>query len=155
MNGPDSFDDLAQFDEDFAAAPLEEREFEEVPDGKYTVLVDKVEITESKTSGNRMLKWTLKILGPRFAGRLLWRHHVLVSRENVRWLKNDLHTCGLDLVKLSDLPQHLESLLDLHLEITKRTKGGSSNIYFNRRLEPSAGDAGDGFGGQGADVVPF
>ena len=60
--------DLAQFDDDFAEAPVEEREFEDVPDGKYQVNVEKVELTRAQSSGNPMLKWTLKILGPRLAG---------------------------------------------------------------------------------------
>ena len=138
MNGQQEHEDegfdLAQFDQDFADAPVEDREFEEVPDGKYQVIVDKVELTVAKSSGNKMLKWTLRILGPRYAGRLLWRHNVMATRENIRWLKTDLHTCGLDLVKLSELPQHLERLLDVHLEITKRTRNDSSSIYLNRRL---------------------
>ncbi|HET9623258.1 MAG TPA: DUF669 domain-containing protein [Kofleriaceae bacterium] len=150
--------DLAQFDDAFAAAPVEDREYDDVPDGKYQVLVDKVEITEAKASGNKMLKWTLRIQGPRYAGRMLWRYNVLGTRENLRWLKTDLHTCGLDLVRLSDLPQHLGSLLDLRLEVSKRTKGGYSNIYLNRCLERDeleTGDGGDDFGGQGVDRVPF
>jgi hypothetical protein len=159
MNGPQSPQDdqfgLAQFDEEFAAAPVEEREFDEVPDAKYQVNVDAVEITDAKSSGNKMLKWTLRILGPRFAGRLLWRYNVLATPENIRWFKNDLHICGLDLVRLSDLPQHLHRLLDLHLEITKRSKGGNSNIYINRRLEKDAPDGGDDFGRTGGDHVPF
>jgi hypothetical protein len=61
--------DLAQFDDDFAEAPVEEREFEDVPDGKYQVKVEKVELTRAQSSGNPMLKWTLKILGPKCAGR--------------------------------------------------------------------------------------
>ena len=126
--------DLSQFDEDFAEAPVEERDFDEVPDGKFQVSVDKVELTTAKSSGNAMLKWTLRILGPHYAGRLLWRNNVIATRENVRWLKNDLHICGLDLVKLSELREHLEQLLDVQLEVTKRTRGDSVNIYFNRRL---------------------
>lgn len=126
--------DLSQFDDDFAAAPVEEREFEELPDGKFQVQVDKVELTTAKSSGNALLKWTLRILGPSYAGRLLWRNNVIATRENVRWLKNDLHICGLDLVKLSELRDHLEQLLDVQLEVTKRTRGDSVNIYFNRRL---------------------
>ena len=58
--------DLSRFDNDFADAPVEEKEFDSVPDGKYQVNVDKVEITTAKTTGNPMLKWTLKILAPRF-----------------------------------------------------------------------------------------
>jgi len=148
--------DLTQFDDDFAEAPVEDKEFSEVPDDKYRVNVETAEITRAKTSGNAMLKWTLRILGPRCAGRLLWRNNVLATRENIRWLKNDLHVCGLDLVRLSDLPNHLEQLLDVKLEVTKRTKGSNTNIYFNRRLDEGDGNAGgpDDFGAT-ADDLPF
>jgi hypothetical protein len=135
--------DLAQFDDDFAEAPVEEREFEDIPDGKYQVNVDKVELTRAQSSGNPMLKWTLKILGPRFAGRLLWRNSVMASKENLKWLKTDLHTCGLDIEKLSELPARLGDLLDVKLEVTKRTKGESENIYFNRRIVVEDLPAGD------------
>lgn len=126
--------DLAQFDDDFAEAPVEEREFEDVPDGKYQVKVEKVELTRAQSSGNPMLKWTLKILGPKCAGRLLWRNSVMASKENLKWLKTDLHTCGVVITKLSELPARLGDLLDVTLEITKRTKGENENIYFNRRV---------------------
>ncbi|MCL4499294.1 MAG: DUF669 domain-containing protein [Chloroflexi bacterium] len=126
--------DLAQFDDDFSEIPVEEREFEAVPDGKYQVKVEKVELTRAQSSGNPMLKWTLRILGPRFAGRLLWRNSVMASKENLKWLKTDLHTCGVDIEKLSELPARLGDLLDVTLEVTKRTKGENENIYFNRRV---------------------
>lgn len=136
--------DLTQFDDDFAEAEVEEREFDDVPDGKYQVKVDKVELTKAQSSGNLMLKWTLKILGPRCEGRLLWRNSVIASKENIKWLKTDLHTCGLDIEKLSELPERLGDLLDVTLEISKRTKGESENIYFNRRIVVTDfGDAGD------------
>lgn len=147
--------DLAKFDGDFAEAPLEEKEFDDVPDGKYQVNVDKVEITTAKTSGNAMLKWTLRILAPRCQNRLLWRNNVMATRENIRWLKNDLHTCGLDLQKLSDLPANLEQLLDVKLEVTKRTKGDNANIYFNRRIVTDAPEAGGANGGAAKDDIPF
>ena len=133
--------DLAQFDEEYAETEVEEREFEPVPDGKYQVNVERVELTRAKTSGNPMLKWTLRILAPRFQGRLLWRNNVMATKENLRWLKTDLHTCGLELAKLSDLPAALDRLIDVRLEITKRTRGESENVYFNQRIEV-AGDGG-------------
>ena len=79
--------------------------------------------------------------------------------QPIRWLKNDLHICGLDLQKLSDLPANLERLLDVKLEVTKRTKGDNENVYFNRRLvldegAPGAG-GGNGQGGAGKDDIPF
>jgi hypothetical protein len=145
--------DLAQFDDAFESAEVEDREFDTVPDGKYQVNVERVELTRAKTSGNPMLKWTLRILAPNYKGRLLWRNNVMVSSMNIKWLKQDLYTCGLDLAKLSDLPGYLEQLINIKLEVTKRTRGENENIYFNRRIvladEPEA---------QGAameDMIPF
>ena len=151
--------DLTQFDDAFNEAPVEEKkEFEPVPDGKYQVNVEKVEITTAKTSGNPMLKWTLKILAPSFRGRLLWRNNVMATRENIKWLKNDLHVCGLDLAKLSDLPLNLERLLDVKLEVTKRTKGDNENVYFNRRIvldEGTGAEGGEAHGAAAKDDIPF
>ena len=147
--------DLSRFDDDFADAPVEQREFDEVPDSKYQVQVDKVELTTAKSSGSPMLKWTLRILGPSYAGRLLWRNNVIASKENVRWLKNDLHVCGLDLVRLSDLRDRLPELLDVQLEVTKRTKGDSVNIYFNRRLVLDEQGTGGAYGRAMPDDIPF
>lgn len=138
-NTVDEFD-LAQFDDDFSQAEVEEREFEDVPDGRYQTVVDRVELTRAKSSGNPMLKWTLRILGPTHEGRLLWRHNVIVTPENIKWLKTDLHTCGLELEKLSDLPSNLEKLLDTKVEIQKRTRGENTNVFINKRIV--TGDSG-------------
>ncbi|HZU81279.1 MAG TPA: DUF669 domain-containing protein [Polyangiaceae bacterium] len=161
MNDQDPIDDLdlARFDDDFADAPVEERSHDSVPDGKYQVNVEKVELTTAKSSGNPMLKWTLRILAPSSVGRMLWRNNVMATRENIRWLKTDLHICGLDLEKVSDLPANLQRLLDVKLEVTKRTRGENENVYFNRRIvldDPSvpAGSRGAGPGGDD-DLPPF
>jgi hypothetical protein len=150
--------DLSRFDDDFADAPVEEKT-DSVPDGKYQVNVDKVEITTARTSGNPMLKWTLRIIAPSSRNRMLWRNNVMATRENIRWLKNDLHVCGLDLQRLSDLPANLERLLDVKLEVTKRTKGDNENVYFNRRLVldggPAATGGSDGHGGAAKNDIPF
>ncbi len=146
--------DLSQFDDDYESAEVEDREFEPVPDGKYQVKVDRVEIARAKSSGNPMLKWTLKILAPTHAGRLLWRNNVMASKENIKWLKNDLHTCGLELEKLSELPERLNDLLDLTLEVTKRTRGENENIYLNRRIEIDVNDGEPARDAKG-DLIPF
>ncbi len=148
--------DLAQFDDDFETADVEEKEFDEIPDGKYQVKVDRVELTRSETSGNPMLKWALKILGPAHKGRLLWRNNVIASKDNVKWLKQDLYTCGLQIDKLSELSGKLESLLDIGLEVTKRTKNEFENIYFNRRIVLDDSDATDSASCQDVnDMIPF
>ncbi|MHB1002019.1 MAG: DUF669 domain-containing protein [Armatimonadota bacterium] len=125
--------DLAQFDDDYANAPAQEKEFDDVPDGKYQVNVEKVELTKAQSTGNPMIKWTLKILGPQCAGRLLWRNSV-ITKATLSWVKTDLTTCGIEIGNLSELPGRLNDLLDVKLEITKRTKGESQNIYINRRI---------------------
>jgi len=102
---------------------VEERDFEPIPDGKYQVNLERVELTRAQTSGNPMLKWTLRVIAPRFRGRLLWRNNVMATRENIKRLKTDLHTCGLD----------LEKLIGVKLEVTKRTRGENENVYFNRQ----------------------
>jgi hypothetical protein len=146
--------DLAQFDDDYAEAPIEERDFEPLPDGRYQVVVEKVELTRAQSSGNPMLKWTLRVLGPQHKGRLLWRNSVMASRENLKWLKSDLHTCGLDLAKLSDLPTSLDRLLDVHLEVVKRTRNEAENIFFNRRIVTE--DTGQGYDAAAQDALnPF
>ncbi len=146
--------DLTQFDDDFAEAEVEERDFEPIPDGKYQVNVERVELTRAQTSGNPMLKWTLRIIAPRFRGRLLWRNNVMATRENIKWLKTDLHTCGLSLEKISDLPANLEKLINIKLEVTKRTRGENENVYLNKRIVLE--DGGDEYDTAAKDaLVPF
>jgi hypothetical protein len=148
--------DLAQFDDDFVSVDVEEKDFEAVPDGKYQVKVDRVELTRSETSGNPTLKWALKILGPTHKGRLLWRNNVIASKDNVKWLEQDLYTCGLQMDKLSDLPGKLETLLDVGLEVTKRTYNKFENIYFIRRIVLSDEDAAAPSAGHDVDdMSPF
>lgn len=151
--------DLAQYDDDFAGAPVEEKEFEEPPDGKYQVLVDKVEMARSKQTNAPMLKWQLKIVGPRCAGRYLFRNNMIASPENVKWLKNDLATCGMDVqsLKLSDLPNRLGELLDVTLEVQKKTNGEYANVYLNKRIHidlPSSHAASGGEDASG-EFLPF
>ncbi len=131
------------------------------PDGKYQVNVDKAEIVRSKTNSQPMLKWTLKIIAPNHVGRLMWRYNMLATPENMKWLKGDLQTCGLMLDKVSNLQSRLAELLDVKLEVTKRTRGEHENIYFNKRLvlDDLESAAGVGHGGQAAggfdDGLPF
>ncbi len=146
--------DLSQFDDDYRGEQAEARgDFENVPDGKYQVNVEKVELTEAQSSGNPMLKWTLRVIAPKFINRLMWRNSV-ITHNTLRYVKTDLHLCGLDLEKLSDLPKNLQKLLDVKLEVTKKTKGDNENIFFNRRIDIDRGpgnfrqEAGDA-------LVPF
>ena len=88
--------DLSQFDGGFRNEQVDTRaDFDSVPDGKYQVNVEKVELTETHTSGNPMLKWTLRIIAPQQVNRLMWRNSVITAKT-LKFLKTDLHVCGLD-----------------------------------------------------------
>ena len=143
--------DLARFDDTFETAEAPSREHDEVPDGKYQVIVDRVELTRSQTSGNPMLKWGLKVIAPAHRGRFLWRNNVIGSPENIKWLKQDLITCGLQLTKLSELPANLDKLKGIALEVTKRTRGENTNIYLNKKIQLSA----EATMQDGEDLLPF
>jgi len=82
-----------------------------------------------------MLKWTLRVLNGPYEGRCLFRHNMIITPENMKWLKTDLHRCGLEIEKLSDLPRNLERLLDVALSVTKRTRDENENVYIDRRIE--------------------
>lgn len=137
----DNFPDLSGFDDDFVEAPLEDRD-DEIPDGRYQAVVERAELTHARSSGNPMLKWQLRILGPSSVGRVLWRHNVIATRENLRWLKKDLHTCGLHLERLSELQANLNRLLGVVVEVVVRTAGENRNTYLNRRIVAAEGEHG-------------
>ena len=127
--------DLAGFDDEFETIPAEP-EGDDIPDGKYQVRIDSFEITRSKTSGNPMLKWKLRILAPRCVGRILWRNSVLRNDpENLRWTKKDLATVGVRLSKLSELPDHVDAIIGRCVEVSKTTRGEFESIYLNKLIE--------------------
>lgn len=130
--------DLAAFDDEFETLP-EEPEAGEIPDGKYQARIENLEITRSKTSGNPMLKWKLRIIAPQCAGRILWRNSVLRNDpESLRWIKKDLATAGLRVTRLSELPAHVEHVIGRFVEIAKATRGEYESIYLNRLIELDA-----------------
>jgi len=123
--------DLSHLDEEYARAEVPETE--EVPDGRYQVSIERVKLTQAQSTGNPMLRWVLRILGPSHRDRLLWKNSVMTA-NTLEYLKKDLQTCGLSLQRLSDLPNHLGDLLDLKLEVVKKTRGDSVNMYINKKI---------------------
>lgn len=128
--------DLADFDDDYAEA--EAPSYEEVPDGQYLVRVDSVALTETK-KGQPMLKWTLLVLSGTHEGRKIYKNSVITS-ASLPFVKGDLQLLGVALARFSDLPNHLEDLLDKTIETTKRTNGEFSNLYFNNVVTVAAGE---------------
>ena len=127
---------LSRFDAQFSSEAVGDRvSIEPIPDGRYEVVVDGVELTESKTSGNPMMRWTLRIIGPQMSGRVMWKSRA-ITEKTLRFVKSELTICGLQLLRLSDLPQRLDDLRNLRLEVVKRERGSFYDVYFNRLTSP-------------------
>jgi len=126
--------DLSGFDDDFASA--EAPSLEEVPDGKYQVRIDGVRLEHSR-KGDPMIKWDLMVISGSQSGRRIFKNSVITPAA-LPIVKSDLKTLGRNLTKLSELQPRLAELLDIALEVTKRTRGEYSNVYFNRRIQVAA-----------------
>jgi hypothetical protein len=96
-----------------------------------------------------MLKWDLVVLSGPCEGRHIFKNAVITS-ASLPFVKGDLKLLGVELLRFSELPQHLEGLLDKKLQVTKKTRDEFANVYFNRLLDvPAAGGTGPGEGTPG------
>ena len=122
--------DLSSFDDEFATA--QSPEYDEVPDGKYHARIKSVRL-ETNQKGDPIIKFDLEVLSCAHAGRHIFKNSV-ITQASIPYVKGDLRTLGLELSKFSELSGRLDELLDVALEITKRTRGDYTNVYFNRRI---------------------
>jgi hypothetical protein len=127
---------LAQYKEVFDGAEVkEESNFEDLPDGTYQMRVEEVRFEESKTSQKPMLTWTLVVVAP--AGninRKHWHYRSIADDKGIEWMKQELANAGMDVhgMDVTEIPDHLEDLLDRILQVTIKTKGEYRNSYINR-----------------------
>lgn len=147
--------DLEQFNDGFATTQVDTNaDTDELPDGKYQMVVEKVELQRSQ-KGNAMLVWRFRVLGPRYAGRKHWHRNMIVSKENLRWLKHDLVVAGLELAKLSELPNRVHELFDVVLEVQIKKKGTDQHTYINKRVRASGAGGEAGAAPAAPDDFPF
>ena len=143
--------DLSAFDDEFAAA--ETPSIEEVPDGKYQVRIDSVRLDRSQ-KGDPMIKWDLIVIAGQHTGRHIFKNSVITPAA-LPFVKGDLKTLGMELARFSELSNRLEELLDATLEVTKRTRGEYTNVYFNKRIQIAGGAAAAAPTQRSADDLPF
>ena len=129
--------DLSAFDDDFDS--IDAPGYDEVPDGKYQVRISKVRL-ENSQKGDPMIKWDLVVISGAQASRHIFKNSVITPAA-LPFVKGDLKTLELELAKFSDLAGRLEELLDVTLEVTKRTRGEYTNVYFNKRMQLAASAA--------------
>jgi hypothetical protein len=122
---------LSELDEEFER--ISYSPMGEIPDGKYQCKIDRISLDKTK-NGLPLLKYGLKIIQGDYVGRFLNKSTLIVSGDKLKWLKQEMSICGIDCKKLSELKDRLNEFLDINLEITKRTNGEYTNIYFNKKI---------------------
>lgn len=137
---------LKDWDSEWESIPDDSgNEYTDIPDGKYQCTVNKVYIDRSK-AGRMQLVWDLIVLNGSHKERHIWRYNGMESAENLKFLKQDIGRCGVNIAKVSDLPNNLQYLLDKIIEVTLKTKGEFQNCYINKMI--AAGEYNE-------DNVPF
>ena len=109
-----------------------------VPDGTYTATTYRAEAYNAKSSGRAMLVLTLKILGPRATGRLVWHRHMLDRVAGWPFLAADLDKYGVDIdgvPSIEALEPHLGTMLDQEFEIAVKAAGEFVNVRLIKRVD--------------------
>lgn len=125
--------DLSQWDDDFDSTDVPEHSFDDIPDGDYEAILDKISVTTASGTGAPLVKFCVKIDGPNFAGRVLWKNDGIATKQNLEYLKKDLTICGY-VGKLSQLAARAHELSGVRIKIKVKNKDGYTNFYINRRI---------------------
>ncbi len=129
--------DLSRFDRTVRTETKPKKQVAEISDGKYEVRIEDVELYKSPTSGNPVLKFTLRVIGPTNANQLMWKRRGITEKTR-QYVLDELMICGLELERFSDLKNHLHELIGVELEVTRKTRGEDVNIYFNDQLDSTS-----------------
>lgn len=130
---------LSKYDEMYAAADAPENSYIPLPSGNYLAAIDNLEFKE--INGTWRLSWHMHILKGEHAYRK-FRRLSTFNEQGMPFLKQDMALIGLGHIKLSELPQYLEDIVGMIVEVQVRTKEINGemreNIYLKKRI--SVGD---------------
>lgn len=155
--------DLRQFDSAFGRSekqePAPRTNYEEVPDGYYDARVEDATLSRTHTTGNPMLVWRLRILGPSYQGRCVTKMRV-ITQKTVPFLKQDLERLGLHLTRLSEVQERMNEMIDREIRIQKKTDPARkwADINFVRERKNPGSEPADSESAWNAgidDDIPF
>ena len=127
--------DLTAYQQVWDETEVKQKEYSQVPDGTYSVMVYDVTLTESRTSGTPMVSWDMKIVAGEHQNRHVFKKNMIKTEDNIKCLKQDIYAAGLHLEKITDLPQALPELIGVHLEVVKKTKNDFENVFINKAIQ--------------------
>lgn len=121
-----------------ASVDVKVDDFSPVPDGTYDAIINSVEFTESKQSGNLMFKWEFIYTTEEYENKHEWKYNVLNKPENMKRLITELEKFGINCSSIETIKNSLEDLLDVPVILTikttvSKTKG---NEYRNVSVKP-------------------
>lgn len=93
-------------------------DYPEIPHGEYIVKIDKMELKESKNTGNPMLSVWFKIVDGEFKDKFIFMNQVINQPFQIHLANNFLKRLdsGLE-VEFKDYEQYNNLILDIHEEI--------------------------------------
>lgn len=139
--------DLSRFDEDYSRLAQESDGWDPVPDGYYQTRVEDVRLATTQTTGNPMLIWRLRIAGPAHAGSVLTKTRIITAKT-LGQVRRDLAYFGINLDRFSDLPEHLEAMVDREASVYKKTSSSGwadVNLVRTRGASAAAGPGADAY----------
>lgn len=120
----DKMVDVENLKKDVAEVAENGLQFREVPDGKYEVKIEKMELKESK-SGRPMLSVWMKILGGEYTGQLIFYNQVIdmgFGLHNANEFLRSLDS-GID-VEFENFTQYNNLIMDIHEAIDGKLEYG-------------------------------
>lgn len=121
-------DRLRQFDSAYQQA---EAATNQIPDGRYKVVIEKADIRQNPFTGDLELAIDMAIIEGDYAERHIFKRHNLENEQRFPFLKADLEMCGLTLGALSELEDRLHELVGVTLEVSLRTVQREQKTYQN------------------------
>ncbi|MBI5282682.1 MAG: DUF669 domain-containing protein [Candidatus Solibacter usitatus] len=128
--------DLSAFDDEYGRAEIRsapEIEAEEIPDGIYDASVEDIHLTRTANTGNPMILYKLRIVGPTCEGRAVTKVRV-ITQKTLPFVKEDMRRLNVNLERLSDLSTRVDDIVDRRVRIFKRTNPERrwTDVYFIR-----------------------
>ena len=113
--------DLDDRKKNIAAAEQDsgQREYKDVPHGKYEVRISKLELTEAKRSGNPMVTcWMQVVSDGDYKGKMIFMNQVVTQGFQIHLANDFLRSLesGID-VQFDDFEQYADLLMDIAEEI--------------------------------------
>lgn len=130
----DSMMDVAGLKADIEAAATNTSDNEDVPTGEYEVRVEKMELTESKSSGNPMVSVWWKVVAGNQQGRCIFQNQIVTKGFQLHIVNEMLRDMEVETPidfesyaqygkMLEDIYEEVKSTKTFHLDYCENKKG--------------------------------